>query len=55
MYMTMDAMDSEITPPLTYPSPGSQDSPDGKSPLSNFGFLKNLSSDKKQTKGTRRL
>lgn len=56
MHMAMDAMASpEITPPLTYSSPVSQDSPDAKSPLSNFGFLKNLNVDKKPTKGTKRL
>ncbi|GAB7347918.1 hypothetical protein MBLNU459_g5435t3 [Dothideomycetes sp. NU459] len=51
MDMAMDAMASqEITPPLTYSSPGSQDSSEAKSPLSNFGFLKNLNVDKKPTK-----
>ena len=39
---------------LTYTSPESQHSSD-RSPLSNFGFLKTLGLDKKQTKGMLRL
>lgn len=39
---------------LTYTSPESQPSSD-RSPLSNFGFLKTLGLDKKQTKGVLRL
>jgi hypothetical protein len=41
-------------PALMYTSPESQHSSD-RSPLSNFGFLKNLGLDKKQTKGRRTL
>ncbi|TIA51942.1 hypothetical protein D6C79_02269 [Aureobasidium pullulans] len=47
--MSPDEPLADNNPALMYTSPESQHSSD-RSPLSNFGFLKNLSLDKKQTK-----
>jgi len=49
-FMSPDEPLADNNPALMYTSPESQNSSD-RSPLSNFGFLKNLSLDKKQTKG----